>query len=189
MRSEAARLIISNGIAIINFIILCYSQAAIEKSDYLKIQSLSMFLMIMVYAVMGLWISVFSNLAIIIRNLYNSRSEKPKLWINIGICLMTVIFCIIGSGGIIEWTWVSFLPLVSLIFYSISLMVVKSRVGMAIVDCIDALMWVGYDFKNMLVMNVVTDLFNITMGIGHPLLDSLDKEYVFVNRKLIKKEQ
>ena len=186
MNTYALRVLISNGIAIINFVLLCVSQATVDRSGYLKIKSISMGLMILVYAVMGLWISVFSNIATIFRNLYNARAAKPKLIVNIGICLAAAALCIIGSGDVKRLTWMAVLPLISLLFYSIGIVAVKSRVGIAIIDCIDALLWIGYDFNNLLVMNVLTDLFNIAMGVQHPLMAHLDKKYVFVNRKLLK---
>ena len=188
MDSQAVRLIISSSISVINFVILCISQAAAKREDYLKIQCFSMGLMVLEYVVMGLWISVFSNIATIIRNIYNARARKPKLVINIVICLITVVLCIVGSGGIKKLTWIAVLPLISLLFYSIAIMTVKSRTGMAIVDSIDALLWISYDFNNFLIMNVITDSFNILMGILHALLPALDKKYMFTRKKRFLRE-
>lgn len=48
----------------------------------LKIQSVSMALLLLTYAVSECWGSVIANSMSIIRNLYNSRNAKPKIWVN-----------------------------------------------------------------------------------------------------------
>ena len=180
MSIEAWRLLIGNCVAVVNFILLCYGAASRAKKDFLNIQSVSNVLMIVVYIVSGLWISVFANIAVIVRNSYNTRSAHPRMTVNALILAAACVICVFSEGGFSELSIMSVLPLVSLIFYSIAVFSVKSARGMIIANCIDAALWITYDLRNMLVLCVVTDIFNILLPAVRGGLDMLDKRYVFV---------
>lgn len=184
MTADSIRLIISNGISVLSLILLCYSHLRQKKETFLITSAIGYILNVLVYVASGLWISVFSNLASITRNLYNAKAKKPKLWVNIIILFAASCICvgqIIKDGG---FTWYDILPFISLIFYSIMVFVSKTSKGIMVANCIDACLWVAYDIQNTMAVLVVIDLFNILIEATHKTLSVLDKHYVFVKKTL-----
>lgn len=164
--------VISNGVALINAGILIYTFLQSDKNTMLKIQSVSMALLLLTYAVSECWASVIANSISIIRNLYNSRNAKPRTWVNALILTVAVAVSIAANNG----TVTGLLPIISLVFYSLAVMKLKSSVGLKVVTCMDMLLWLVYDFKNMLVICVVSDLVALFMLLASSLLAYMDKK-------------
>ena len=183
MEAESLRLLISNCISLLSLALLCYSNLKRNRESFLLTSSIGLLLNIVIYIVDGLWISVFSNLASIARNLYNAKAKKPKVFVNILILIAASGICVAQIYINNSFTWYDILPLISLIFYSVMIMVTKTEKGIMAANCVDAVLWMAYDIENTLVLLVVIDMFNVLIEFTHKTLSILDKHYVFVKRE------
>lgn len=185
MQAESLRLLISNCISLLSLALLCYSNLKRNRKSFLLTSAIGMVLNMLVYIVDGLWISVFSNIASVVRNVYNAKAKKPKIIINILILFGASIICVAQIFINNSFTWYDILPLISLIFYSVMIMVSKTEKGITAANCIDAVLWMAYDVENTMVILVVIDMFNVLIELTHKTLSILDKHYIFVKREKI----
>lgn len=194
--SEQWRIIIVNAVGVVNLFFLCSTFIASNRRSFLLMQGLSPVLLLLMYALSGLWISVVSTAAMMCRNIYNAyphvinklftrRSEdlaRPFLSVNMILLVLMVTLSIYVGGGadsvmpsmtIIELT-TEYLPIISLIGCSLAIFFVKSYGVLMAVFFADSILWAVYDLRYMVLMALVADLISIVMTIVKALLALAD---------------
>lgn len=153
------RAILSNLLTCVNLSLLIYTFLLKEKNRLLATSNASLIIMIMVYLVSGCYTSAFANLFSMGRNIYCEKCKKKNKAIILAIILLgTLLTFIINykSNGLEKMT---IIPVISFLVYSVGIFVTKTANQMKFVSALDVLLWITYDFKNMLIVCVFQDVF------------------------------
>lgn len=171
--------------AVVNFLLLIYSALLIKKHDYIVIRLLSMSLNLIVYALGFCWSSVIINAFTILRDIYNDRSEKPKMKVIALFCILGTLMTFIvnyflaenfSSAALFTLKFTDYIPAISLIVFTICIFKAKTAAQMKIATAIDILFWVVYDFENFMIVNVIQDLFLIFLPFIEFYLERIKKQ-------------
>jgi len=177
--------ILTNCVAVVNFLLLIYSSLLIKKHDYIVIRLLSMSLNLIVYALGFCWSSVIINAFTILRDIYNDRSEKPKMKVIALFCILGTLMTFIinyflaenfSSAALFTLKFTDYIPAISLIVFTICIFKAKTAAQMKIATAIDILFWVVYDFENFMIVNVIQDLFLIFLPFIEFYLERIKKQ-------------
>ena len=185
MNNTSFLFILTNCVAVVNFLLLIYSSLLIKKHDYIVIRLLSMSLNLIVYALGFCWSSVIINAFTILRDIYNDRSEKPKMKIIALFCILGTLMTFIvnyflaenfSSAALFTLKFTDYIPAISLIVFTICIFKAKTAAQMKIATAIDILFWVVYDFENFMIVNVIQDLFLIFLPFIEFYLERIKKQ-------------
>lgn len=185
MNNTSFLFILTNCVAVVNFLLLIYSSLLIKKHDYIVIRLLSMSLNLIVYALGFCWSSVIINAFTILRDIYNDRSEKPKMKVIALFCILGTLMTFIvnyffaenfSSAAIFTLKFTDYIPAISLIVFTICIFKAKTAAQMKIATAIDILFWVVYDFENFMIVNVIQDLFLIFLPFIEFYLERIKKQ-------------
>ena len=185
MNNTSFLFILTNCVAVVNFLLLIYSSLLIKKHDYIVIRLLSMSLNLIVYALGFCWSSVIINAFTILRDIYNDRSEKPKMKVIALFCILGTLMTFIvnyflaenfSSAALFTLKFTDYIPAISLIVFTICIFKAKTAAQMKIATAIDILFWVLYDFENFMIVNVIQDLFLIFLPFIEFYLERIKKQ-------------
>lgn len=185
MNNTSFLFILTNCVAVVNFLLLIYSALLIKKHDYIVIRLLSMSLNLIVYALGFCWSSVIINAFTIFRDIYNDRSEKPKMKVIALFCILGTLMTFIvnyflaenfSSAALFTLKFTDYIPAISLIVFTICIFKAKTAAQMKIATAIDILFWVVYDFENFMIVNVIQDLFLIFLPFIEFYLERIKKQ-------------
>ncbi len=185
MNNTSFLFILTNCVAVVNFLLLIYSSLLIKKHDYIVIRLLSMSLNLIVYALGLCWSSVIINAFTILRDIYNDRSEKPKMKVIALFCILGTLMTFIvnyflaenfSSAALFTLKFTDYIPAISLIVFTICIFKAKTAAQMKIATAIDILFWVVYDFENFMIVNVIQDLFLIFLPFIEFYLERIKKQ-------------
>lgn len=185
MNNTSFLFILTNCVAVVNFLLLIYSSLLIKKHDYIVIRLLSMSLNLIVYALGFCWSSVIINAFTILRDIYNDRSEKPKMKVIALFCILGTLMTFIinyflaenfSSAALFTLKFTDYIPAISLIVFTICIFKAKTAAQMKIATAIDILFWVVYDFENFMIVNVIQDLFLIFLPFIEFYLERIKKQ-------------
>ena len=158
--SDILRLVLSNGLAFISFILTVYSSILTKKNNMLRINQLMSFLTVTTYVVTGLYYAAVASLFAMWRNQiclkYPSRKEAVSS--KIAVIIIGTFFSVWCAYPKVNW--VEYIPAVSFLFCSIGYFVTNSSSNMRIVNALDILLfWLVFDYINLMAFLVVLDLF------------------------------
>ena len=161
--SYVFRLVLSNGLAFVCFLLVIFSSIHNSKGGMLRIKLVTLLLSIVVYAIIGCYYAVAANLFAALRNVvclkYPNRKEGAA--VKAAVLVAGTAFsawCGYRGGG----AWVTYLPAVSFLFYSSGIYLTKSPSAMRIINAVDILLfWFVFDYLNLMAFNVVNDLFAV----------------------------
>lgn len=193
---EQWRIIIVNAVGVVNLFFLCSTFVALNRRGFLLLQGLSPILLLLMYALSGLWISVVSTAAMMLRNIYNASprmlnalffrrgEERPLLSVNMALLIAMVALSIYVGGGVDrvhpDMTYMEllmeYLPIVSLIACSLAIFFIRSYGTLIAVFFADSALWAVYDLRYMVLMALVADLISIVMTIVKALLAVIDRK-------------
>lgn len=166
MGIELIRIIVANTVALINGGLLIYSMVVKDKSAYMKPLNFSGVLQILSYLVGGYYSGIVANIFSLCRNIYIEKSGRKS---------PLVITAIVITGGIISMAvnsvvtgssiW-DYIPTISIVIYSLGMLLARSASQMKIVNALDICMWIVYDYTHMLVVYVVLDFIIILSAIA-----------------------
>ena len=185
MNNTSFLFILTNCVAVVNFLLLIYSSLLIKKHDYIVIRLLSMSLNLIVYALGFCWSSVIINAFTILRDIYNDRSEKPKMKVIALFCILGTLMTFIvnyflaenfSSAALFTLKFTDYIPAISLIVFTICIFKAKTAAQMKIATAIDILFWVVYDFENFMIVNVIQDMFLIFLPFIEFYLERIKKQ-------------
>lgn len=185
MNNTSFLFILTNCVAVVNFLLLIYSSLLIKKHDYIVIRLLSMSLNLIVYALGFCWSSVIINAFTILRDIYNDRSEKPKMKVIALFCILGTLMTFIvnyflaenfSSAALFTLKFTDYIPAISLIVFTICIFKAKTAAQMKIATAIDILFWIVYDFENFMIVNVIQDLFLIFLPFIEFYLERIKKQ-------------
>lgn len=175
MNKDSILLLIANLISVVNLFLYACMYIYKGRKKVLLFQSLSVACTIVIYAISGCYSSVIANSLAILRNQYNSKGAPFGQRINFLILIVGCITTFFANGGLDDFSFYTYLPLLSLILCSIGVMFFKSAISIQIVTCFDGILWIWYDVENVLYVNVVTDILIIMMTIFVGILAFYDK--------------
>ena len=159
--SYVFRLLLSNGLAFVCFILVVYSNINIKRDSMLRINLAMQILTFAAYVIIGCFDAAAATLFAALRNFvclkYPDRKEGAA--VKAAVLLVGTAFsawCGWRGGG----TWVAFLPAVSFLFCSSGIYLTKSSSALRFINAVDILLfWLIFDYLNLMAFNVVTDLF------------------------------
>ena len=159
--SYVSRLLLSNGLALVCFLLVVFSSIHTKKDSMLRINLVMQILTFAAYVIIGCFDAAAATLFAVLRNYvclkYPNRKEGAV--VKAAILLVGTVFsawCGYRGGG----TWVSYLPAVSFLFCSCGFYLTESPSALRIINAVDILLfWLVFDYLNLLAINVVTDLF------------------------------
>ena len=162
--NQVLHLIISNNLAFICFLLVIFYNIHIQKESILRISSVMSLLTVAAYSVLGCFDAAAASLFALLRNQICLKypDQKKGLFVKVLILVVGTVFsawCAYQRGG----TWVAYLPAVSYLFCSCGYYLTKSASAMRIINAVDILLfWLVFDYLNLMVFNVATDLFVVT---------------------------
>jgi len=159
--SYVFRLLLSNGLAFVCFILVVYSNINIKRDRMLRINLAMQILTFAAYVIIGCFDAAAATLFAALRNYvclkYPNRKEGAV--VKAAILVIGTAFsawCGWRGGG----TWVAYLPAVSFLFCSCGTYLTRSSSALRIINAVDILLfWLIFDYLNLMAFNVVTDLF------------------------------
>ena len=159
--SYVFRLILSNGLAFVCFILVVFSSIHIKKDSMLRINLVMQILTFAAYVIIGCFDAAAATLFAALRNFvclkYPDRKEGAA--VKAAVLVVGTAFsawCAWRGGG----TWVAYLPAVSFLFCSCGTYQTRSSSALRIINAVDILLfWLIFDYLNLMAFNVVTDLF------------------------------
>lgn len=161
MRIELIRIIVANTVVLVNLGLLIYSMVVKEKSAYMKPLNLSGTLQIVAYLVGGYYSGIVANVFSICRNIYIEKSNKKSPWIIAAIVLAGGLISIAVNRIVAGSSIWDYIPTISIVGYSLGMLLARSASQMKIVSALDICMWIIFDYTHMLVVNVVLDFIII----------------------------
>ncbi len=170
------RLILSNGLALVCFPLVIFKSIHINRDGMLKIGTATMMLTIAVYAIIGCFDAVASTLFAVLRNYACLRFDDRKggTAVKVAILLVGTAFsawCGYYRGG----GWIAYLPAASFMFCSSGYYLTDSSRALRIINAVDILLfWLVFDYFNLMVFNVATDLFVVLFPLAERYVQ-LDK--------------
>ena len=158
--SDLLRLVLSNCLAFISFILTVYSSILTQKNNMLRINQVMSFLTVTTYVVTGLYFAAIASLFAMWRNQiclkYPSRKEAVS--VKMAVIIIGTFFSVWCAYPKVNW--VDYLPAASFLFCSVGYFVTKSSSSMRIVNALDILLfWIVFDYINLMAFLVVLDLF------------------------------
>lgn len=166
MRIDIIRIIVANAIALINVGLLLYSLLIQDKSAYLKPLNISAGLQIISYLVGGYYSGMAANIFSIFRNMYIEKSKTKPIWGTIAIVLAGGIISIAVNQVTAGSTFLDYIPTISIMGYSLGMLLAKSAAHMKMVNALDICLWIVFDYTHLLVVNVVIDFIVILSAIA-----------------------
>ena len=155
------RLILSNGLALVCFPLVVFNNVRANRDRMLKLSTAMMMLTIAVYAIIGCFDAVASTLFSVLRNYACLKFDGRKggAAIKVAILLAGTAFSA-GCGYLRGGDWVAYLPAASFLFCSSGYYLTRSSRALRIINAADILLfWLVFDYLNLMVFNVATDLF------------------------------
>ena len=159
--SYVFRLILSNGLAFVCFILVVFSSIHIKKDSMLRINLAMQILTFAAYVIIGCFDAAAATLFAALRNFVCLKYPERKEGAAVKAAILVVgtafsAWCGWRGGG----TWVAYLPAVSFLFCSCGTYLSRSSSALRIINAIDILLfWLIFDYLNLMAFNVVTDLF------------------------------
>lgn len=158
--SDLLRLVLSNCLAFISFILTVYSSILTQKNNMLRINQVMSFLTVTTYVVTGLYFAAIASLFAMWRDQiclkYPSRKEAVS--VKMAVIIIGTFFSVWCAYPKVNW--VDYLPAASFLFCSVGYFVTKSSSSMRIVNALDILLfWIVFDYINLMAFLVVLDLF------------------------------
>ncbi len=158
--SDLLRLVLSNCLACISFILTVYSSILTKKNNMLRINQVMSFLTVTTYVVTGLYFAAIASLFAMWRDRiclkYPSRKEAVS--VKMAVIIIGTFFSVWCAYPKVNW--VDYLPAASFLFCSVGYFVTKSSSSMRIVNALDILLfWIVFDYINLMAFLVVLDLF------------------------------
>lgn len=166
MRIDLIRIIVANAIALINVVLLLYSLLIKDKSAYLKPLNISTGLQIISYLVGGYYSGVAANVFSIFRNMYIEKSQTRSFWGIVAIVIAGGIISIAVNQITVGSTFLDYIPTISIMGYSLGMLLAKTASQMKIVNALDICLWIVFDYTHLLVVNVVIDFIVILSAIA-----------------------
>ena len=172
MNDTSFLFILTNCVAVVNFLLVIYSSLLLKKHDYIAVRIINMSLNLIVYALGFCWSSVIINLFIILRDFYIDRTKTPRIAVGALFCffgtLLTFLVNYFLAGNFSSTTlfslkYTDYIPVLSMIVFTICIFRAKTASQMKIATAIDILFWAVYDFENFMIVNVIQDLFLILL--------------------------
>ena len=159
--SYVFRLILSNSLALVCFLLVIFSSIHIKRDSMLRINLAMMLLTLTAYVIIGCFDAAAATLFAALRNYVCLKYPKWKEGAAVKVAVLVVgtafsAWC--GYRG--DGTWVAYLPAVSFLFCSCGTYLTKSPSALRIINAVDILLfWLVFDYLNLMAFNVVTDLF------------------------------
>ena len=159
--SYVFRLILSNGLAFVCFLLVVFSSVHIKKDSMLRINLAMMLLTFTAYVIIGCFDAATATLFGALRSYVCLKFPKRNEGAAVKAAVLVVgiafsAWCAWRGGG----NWVAYLPAVSFLFCSCGTYLTRSSSAMRIVSAVDILLfWLIFDYLNLMAFNVVTDLF------------------------------
>ena len=159
--SYALRLLLSNSLAFISFLLILFSNIHSSIGGMLRIKRLTLFLAVTVYIIIGCFDAAVATLFALFRNhiCLKHPERKERAAVKMAILLIGTVFsalCAWYRGG----TWEAYLPAASFLFCTVGYYLTKSPSALRIIDAADiVLFWLVFDYLNLMAFNVATDLF------------------------------
>ena len=159
--SYVSRLLLSNGLALVCFLLVVFSSIHTKKDSMLRINLVMQFLTFAAYVIIGCFDAAAATLFAVLRNYVCLKypNQKEGAVVKMAILLVGTVFsawCGYRGGG----TWVAYLPAVSFLFCSCGTYLTRSSSALRIINAVDILLfWLVFDYFNLMAINVVTDLF------------------------------
>ena len=170
------RLILSNGLALVCFPLVVFNNVRANRDRMLKLSTAMMMLTIAVYAIIGCFDAVASTLFSVLRNYACLKFDGRKggAAIKVAILLAGTAFSA-GCGYLRGGDWVAYLPAASFLFCSSGYYLTRSSRALRIINAADILLfWLVFDYLNLMVFNVATDLFVVLFPLAERYVQ-LDK--------------
>lgn len=160
MTSAGFFFIAKNAVAALNFLLVVYSSLLIRKHDYMATRILSVALSLSVYILGFCWSSVAISVFTLLRDIYSDRAKSQKTWAVVGFCVLGTVatFAVNNFSGA---TLGDYIPAASMIFYTLCIFKAKSAAQMKAATAADTVLWILYDYKNFLIVNLILDFFLI----------------------------
>ena len=163
--SDAARVVLANSACFINLIIYVSSSVFKEKRDIILLNTIPLIMDILAYLVSGLYGAVIVIIFATVRNASTLIFKSKFGSILKGLCILMgtalSVYSVIKSGD----GWTDYIPAVSFLWFSLGQEISKNANQLRFVSSVDALMLIYFDFTNMIVVNVIVDLFRMLLPV------------------------
>ena len=169
-------LVVSNSLALVCFLLVVFYSIHMNRDSMLRISMFMMILTIVAYVFIGRFGAVVSTLFTTLRNYVCLKhpNRKEAAIVKILILLVGTVFsawCAWFRGG----NWEDYLPAVSFLFCTCGYFFTESAGALRIINASDSILfWLVYDYLNIMVFNVLTDLFVVLFPLAERYV-SMDK--------------
>ena len=172
-------LVLSNFLALICFLLVVFNSIHTKRDSMLWISLGMMLLTLMAYIVIGCYDAAAATVFAALRNFICLK--YPNLKKGIAVKASALLFgtafsawCAYRVGG----TWVDYLPALSFLFCSGGYYLTKSPSALRIVNAVDILLfWIVFDYHNLMIFNVVTDLFVVLFPLAEQYVKQDQTDY------------
>lgn len=172
------RIIAANAVGVIYLFALCAMFLADDKRMFLILNTAAKAMLMIMYAINGLWMSCIVNIGILTLNLYNTK-ERPKMIGNIvlTVLILAVSLSLDNSDNSSENIFLRYFPLASFICATMTIMFMKSYPLMILEICADSVLWAVYNLKHAMIMALTADLICVIMPAVKHFLQCADKYF------------
>ena len=155
--------------------ILGYSFQKDNKENLLKLQMISSLLFALQYIFLTAWTGALMNFICIVRNYIFKKYEESKTPIGI-VCILIVLMIVLSA---ISWSgWISILPTLAIILYTISLTQNELKI-VRLTEIISCSLFIIYNIKVLAITGLISTIIELVVAgiaiIRYDLLKSSKK--------------
>ena len=164
--------VVAQILGLLALFILGYSFQKNNKENMLKLQMISSFLFALQYVFLTAWTGALMNFICIVRNYIFKKYEKSPIPIGI-VCILIIL---IISLSAISWDgYISILPPIAIILYTISLTQNKLKI-VRLTEIISCSLFIIYNIKVLAITGLISTIIELVLaGIAIIRYDLLKK--------------
>ena len=165
--SDVTRLILSNTISFIDFMLVVFYSVHKNRDNMLRILQAEVIMTIITYVILGCHYAAAASVFAMLRNQLCLKYPGSKDGVLLKITVLLVGTSFSAWCAFPQGTWSDYLPAVSFMFTTTGYFITKSSSTLKIVDALDNLLfWLIFDYLNLMVFLVVIDLFVVLFPIA-----------------------